>query len=83
MLQNVSYYNDLINNFSFKDLKSCNYNNYQHNINLRCYLSELYNKINSEFDLAVDDILVLNFINSKLSEVKKSLCDYRNNVLLN
>ena len=71
----------MINDFSSRDLVSCDYNYYQHNINLRCYLSELYNKINSEFDIAVDDIEPLYFINSKLSEVKRNLCNYRNNVI--
>lgn len=73
----------MINDFSIQDLESCNYDYHQHNINLRCYLSELYSKINSEFDLAVDDISSLNFVNCKLSEVKRNLCDYRNNVLIN
>lgn len=83
MIHNVDYYHNMVNNFSLKDLESYNYDYYQHNINLRCYLSELYKKINSEFDLTVDDITPLNFINSKLSEVKRNLCDYRNNVLNN
>ena len=81
MIHNVNYYHDMINDFITQDLIACDYNQYQHNINLRCYLSELYNKINSEFDIAVDDIEPLYFINSKLSEVKKNLCDYRNNVV--
>lgn len=81
MIYDVNYYHSMINDFSSRDLESCNYNYYQHNINLRCYLSELYNKINSEFDIAVDDIEPLYFINSKLSEVKRNLCNYRNNVI--
>ena len=81
MIYDVNYYHSMINDFSSRDLESCNYNYYQHNINLRCYLSELYNKINSEFDIAVDDIEPLYFINSKLSEVKRNLCNYKNNVI--
>ena len=81
MIRNVSYYCNMINNFNIQDIKSCNYDYYQHNINLRCYLSELYKKIKSEFDLATDDILTLNFVNFKLNEVKRDLCNYRNNVL--
>ena len=81
MIYDVNYYHSMINDFSSRDLESCNYNYYQHNINLRCYLSELYNKINSKFDIAVDDIEPLYFINSKLSEVKRNLCNYRNNVI--
>ena len=57
------------------------YNHYQHSINLRCYLSELYNKINSEFDITIDDISVIDFVNYKLNEVKRNLCNYRNNVI--
>lgn len=72
----------MINDFSSRDLELCDYDYYQHIINLRCYLSELYNKINSEFDIAVDDIEPLYFINSKLSEVKRNLCNYRNNVVI-
>ena len=83
MIHNVDYYHNMINNFNLQDLQSCNYNYYQHNINLRCYLSELYNKIKSEFDLATDDVSIINFINHKLNEVKKNLCSYRNNVLVN
>lgn len=81
MIYDVNYYHNMINDFSSRDLKSCNYNYYQHNINLRCYLSELYNKINSEFDITIDDISVIDFVNYKLNEVKKNLCDYRNNVM--
>ena len=73
----------MINNFKEQDLKTCNYDYYQHSINLRCYLSELYNKINSEFDITIDDISVIDFVNYKLNEVKKNLCDYRNTVLQN
>lgn len=83
MIHNVNYYHNMINNFNSQDLQSCNYDYYQHNINLRCYLSELYNKIKSEFDLATNDISIINFINHKLNEVKKNLCNYRNNVLVN
>lgn len=81
MIRNVNYYHMLINDFIENDLKDCNYDYYQHNINLRCYLSELYKRINTEFDLAVDDISPINFINNKLNEVKKYLCNYRNNVM--
>ena len=83
MIYDVNYYHSMINEFEIQDLESCNYNYYQHNINLRCYLSELYNKINSEFDITKDDISVIDFVNYKLNEVKKNLCDYRNTVLKN
>lgn len=83
MIYDVNYYHNMINDFSSRDLVSCDYNYYQHNINLRCYLSELYNKINSEFDITIDDISVIDFVNYKLNEVKKNLCDYRNTVLQN
>lgn len=82
MIHNVKHYHDMINNFSEQDIKSCNYDYYQHNINLRCYLSELYKKINSEFDITKDDIASLNFVNSKLNEVKRNLNNYKNNVLI-
>lgn len=71
----------LVNDFIEDDLKDCNYDHYQHNINLRCYLSELYKKIKSKFDLATDDLSTLYFIGNKLNEVKRYLCNYRNNVM--
>lgn len=83
MIHNVKHYHDMINNFSEQDIKSCNYDYYQHNINLRCYLSELYREINSEFDITKDDISSLNFVNSKLNEVKRNLNNFKNNVLIN
>lgn len=82
MIYDVNYYHNMINDFSSRDLESCDYDYYQHNINLRCYLSELYNKINSEFDITKDDISSLNFVNSKLNEVKRNLNNYKNNVLI-
>lgn len=72
----------MINDFSSRDLESCDYDYYQHNINLRCYLSELYKKINSEFDITKDDISVIDFVNYKLNEVKKNLNNFKNNVLI-
>ncbi len=83
MIHDVKHYHDMINNFSEQDIKSCNYDYYQHNINLRCYLSELYREINSEFDITKDDISSLNFVNSKLNEVKRNLNNFKNNVLIN
>ena len=83
MIHNVKHYHDMINNFSEQDIKSCNYDYYQHNINLRCYLSELYRQINTEFDITKDDISSLNFVNSKLNEVKRNLNNFKNNVLIN
>lgn len=83
MIHNVKHYHDMINNFSEQDIKSCDYDYYQHNINLRCYLSELYREINSEFDITKDDISSLNFVNSKLNEVKRNLNNFKNNVLIN
>lgn len=83
MIHDVNYYHAMINDFSSHDLESCDYDYYQHNINLRCYLSELYNKINAEFNITIDDIAVLDFVNSKLNEVKKNLNNYKNNVLIN
>lgn len=81
MIHNTNYYHMLINDFIEDDLKDCNYDHYQHNINLRCYLSELYDKIKSKFDLTIDDLSPLYFVNDKLNEVKKYLCNYRNNVV--
>jgi hypothetical protein len=81
MIRDVNYYHMLINDYIETDLKDCNYDYYQHNINLRCYLSELYKKMKSKFDLTIDDLSPLYFVNDKLNEVKKYLCNYRNNVV--
>lgn len=83
MIHDVKHYHAMINNFSEQDIKSCNYDYYQHNINLRCYLSELYRQITTEFDITKDDISSLNFVNSKLNEVKRNLNNFKNNVLIN
>ena len=72
MIYSVDYYRNMIDSYDIQDLVSCNYDYYQHSINLRCYLSELYKKINSEFDITKDDISVIDFVNYKLNEVKKN-----------
>lgn len=45
----------MLDNFIVNDLKSCDYDAFQHDVNLYCYLTELNNKVNSEFDIAKDD----------------------------
>jgi len=81
MIHNVQYYHDVINNFSEQDIKSCNYDYYQHNVNLYCYLSKLYKDIKSEFNIQVNDIEPLDFVNKKLNEVNKYLYEYKDKVI--
>jgi len=71
----------MINSFSEQDIESCNYDYYQHNVNLHCYLSKLYKDIKSEFDIHVNDIEPLDFVNKKLNEVNKNLYEYRDKVM--
>ena len=63
----------MLNNFIVNDLESCDYDAFQHDVNLYCYLIDLNNKVNSEFDITTDDISILDYINQKLNEIKLRL----------
>lgn len=63
----------MLNNFIVNDLESCDYDAFQHDVNLYCYLIDLNNKVNSEFDITTDDISILDYINQKLNETKLRL----------
>lgn len=73
MINSLNYYHDNVENFINQDLISCNYNGFQHDINLYCYLKELYNNVKSEFDITIDDLSALNYLNNMLNEVQKRL----------
>lgn len=63
----------MLGNFIVKDLESCDYNAFQHDVNLYCYLTDLNNKVNSKFDITKDDTSVLYYLNQKLNETKLRL----------
>lgn len=63
----------MLNNFIVNDLESCDYDAFQHDVNLYCYLIDLNNKVNSEFDITTDNISILDYINQKLNETKLRL----------
>lgn len=73
MINSTQYYHGIVENFISQDLVSCNYDGFQHDVNLYCYLKELYNNVKSEFDIATDDISTLDYLNSMLNEVQKRL----------
>jgi len=73
MINSLNYYHDDVENFINQDLISCNYDGFQHDINLYCYLKELYNNVKSEFDITMDDLSALNYLNNMLNKVQKKL----------
>ena len=75
MVRSVNYYQHVVNNFIREDLHSTN-DLYQHEINLFCYLRDLYSRVKSEFDIAKDDIDVLRYLNSMLNQSQRTLYYY-------
>lgn len=76
MLSSIQHYKDAVNNFIINDLKNCDYNYYQHNVNLLCYLSDLYKETEDKFDITKDDISILDYINQMLNETKYQVYYY-------
>ena len=75
MVRSVNYYQHVVNNFIREDLHSTN-DLYQHEVNLFCYLGDLYSRVKSEFDIAKDDIDVLRYLNSMLNQSQRTLYYY-------
>ena len=69
----INTIHSMLDNFIVNDLESCDYDAFQHDVNLYCYLKELYNNVKSEFDITTDDLSTLNYLNSMLNEVQKRL----------
>ena len=69
----ISTIHSMLDNFIVNDLTSCDYDAFQHDVNLYCYLIDLNNKVNSEFDITKDDISILDYINQMLNETKLRL----------
>jgi len=77
MVKSVDYYQHVVNNFIREDLVSTN-DLYQHEVNLFCYLKDLYSKIKSEFNIVIDDIDVIRYLDSMLNQTQKNLYMYHN-----
>ena len=45
ILHNDQYYHDMLNNFMLQDLKTCNYDYYQHNINFYNHVKNLISSV--------------------------------------
>lgn len=69
----ISTIHSMLDNFIVNDLASCDYDAFQHDVNLYCYLTDLNNKVNSEFDITKDDTSVLYYLNQMLNETKLRL----------
>ena len=75
MVKSASYYQHVVNDFIRKDLSSTN-DLYQHEVNLFCYLRDLYSKVKSEFDISKDDIDSLLYLNNMLNQTQRNLHYY-------
>jgi len=75
MVKSVNYYQHVVNNFIREDLVSTN-DLYQHEVNLFCYLKDLYSRVKSDFDITKDDIDVLRYLNSMLNQSQRNLYYY-------
>ena len=75
MVKSANYYQHVVNDFIRKDLASTN-DLYQHEVNLFCYLRELYSKVKFEFDITKDDIDVLIYLDNMLNQTQKNLYYY-------
>ena len=84
MVKSVDYYQNVVNSFIREDLISTN-DLYQHEVNLFCYLKELYDKVKSEFNIVIDDIDVIRYLDSMLNQTQKNLYTYHssNNEMIN
>lgn len=75
MLRSVDYYQNIVSNFIQKDLNQTK-DLYQHEVNALCYLKEIYGKVKSEFDITVDDIDVLRYLDKMINQTQKNLYYY-------
>ena len=87
MVKSVDYYQNVVNSFIREDLISTN-DLYQHEVNLFCYLKELYDKVKSEFNIVIDDIDdidIIRYLDSMLNQTQKNLYTYHssNNEMIN
>ena len=77
MVKSVDYYQHVVNNFIREDLVSTN-DLYQHEVNLFCYLKDLYSKVKSKFNIVIDDIDIIRYLDYMLNQTQKNLYMYHN-----
>ena len=75
MVRSVNYYQHVVNNFIREDLHSTN-DLYQHEVNLFCYLRDLYSRVKSDFDITKDNIDVIIYLDNMLNQTQKNLYYY-------
>ena len=75
MVKSVDYYQNVVSNFIRKDLMSTN-DLHQHEVNVFCYLKDLYSKVKSEFDIAINDIDVIRYLDSMINQTQRNLYTY-------
>ena len=75
MIRSVDYYQNIVSNFIQEDLNQTK-DLCQHEVNTLCYLKEIYGKVKSEFDITVDDIDVLRYLNKMINQTQKNLYYY-------
>jgi len=75
MVKSVDYYQNVVSNFIREDLHSTN-DLYQHEVNLFCYLRDLYSRVKSDFDITKDDIDVIIYLDNMLNQTQKNLYYY-------
>ena len=75
MVRSVNYYQHVVNNFIREDLHSTN-GLYQHEVNLFCYLRDLYSRVKSDFDITKDNIDVIIYLDNMLNQTQKNLYYY-------
>ena len=80
-IENIHHYEKFVNEFIVNDLESCDYDYYQHKVNLLCYLTDLYKNIKTKFDItkddiSKDDISIIDYINRMLNETRRQVYYY-------
>lgn len=75
MLRSIDYYQNIVSNFIQKDLNQTK-DLYQHEVNTLCYLRDLYGKVKSEFDITIDDIDILRYLDSMITQTQRNLYYY-------
>lgn len=75
MLRSIDYYQNMVSNFIQKDLNQTK-DLYQHEVNTLCYLRDLYGKVKSEFDITIDDIDILRYLDSMITQTQRNLYYY-------
>ena len=75
-IEDIHYFENVVNEFIVNDLENCDYDYYQHKVNLLCYLTDLYKNIKTKFDITKDDISIIDYINRMLNETRRQVYYY-------